>query len=115
MLASDPASLETLTMRPWPLARSRGSRLRLVCQAPSCLLPGVVVDGGVVDQDVQAAVAAVQGGGGLFGLGEVAGGEDNGVAPQGQLPGELLADAAVGAGDEHDAGHPLRRSALKTS
>jgi hypothetical protein len=76
MLARDPASLETLTMRPWPLARSSGSRLRLVCQAPSrlisrasrttpevgggCLLPGVVVDGRVVDQDVEVAIAAVE-------------------------------------------------------
>jgi hypothetical protein len=55
------------------------------------LLPGVVVDGGVVDQDVEAAVAADELGGGPFGLGEVAGGEDDGVAAQGQLPGELLA------------------------
>jgi hypothetical protein len=37
MPASDPASLETFTMRPWPLARSKGNRLRLVCQAPSRL------------------------------------------------------------------------------
>jgi hypothetical protein len=101
------------------------------------LLPGVVVDGGVVDQDVEAAVAAVevggdlldagrvgdiqppgqdalmawQGGGGPLGLGEIAGGEDNGVAAQGQLPGQFLADAAVGAGDEHDAGHRVVSSA----
>jgi Bacterial regulatory proteins, lacI family len=94
-------------------------------------LPGVVVDGGVVDQDVKAAPAAVevggdlgdggrvgdiqppgqdalgvgQGGGGPFGLGEVAGGEHDGVAPQRQLPGQFQADAAVGAGDKQDAGH----------
>jgi hypothetical protein len=37
MLASDPASLETLTMRPWPLARSSGRNARLACQAPSRL------------------------------------------------------------------------------
>ena len=37
MLASDPASLETFTMRPWPLARSSGRKVRLVCQAPSRL------------------------------------------------------------------------------
>jgi hypothetical protein len=89
------------------------------------------VDGGVVDQDIKAAIAAVQvggdlldagwvgdveapgqhavpaweRGGGPFGLGEVAGGEHDGVATQGQLPRELVADAAVGAGDEHDACH----------
>jgi hypothetical protein len=79
------------------------------------------VDGGVVDQDVEAAVAAVEVGGDLLdagrvgdveppgqhpfpawqrgggppGLGEVAGGEDDGVAPQRQLPGLFPADAAV--------------------
>jgi hypothetical protein len=41
MLASDPASLETFTMRPWPLARSSGSRVRLACQAPSRLTSSV--------------------------------------------------------------------------
>jgi hypothetical protein len=73
------------------------------------------VDGGVVDQDIQAAVAAIevggdlldpgrvggiqapgkhafpgwQRGGGPFGLAEIAGGEDDGVAAQGQLPGQF--------------------------
>jgi hypothetical protein len=94
MPASDPASLETFTMRPWPLARSSGSRVRLVCRGAEQIdlqgfpddlevggagaLPGVVVDGGVVDQDVQPTVA----------------------------------DAAVGAGDERDARHHAVRSAV---
>jgi hypothetical protein len=95
------------------------------------------VDGGVVDQNIQPAVVAVevggdlldagrvgdvqppgqhallsgQGGGGPLGLDEVAGGQDHGVAPQGQLPGELPADAAVGPGDQHDPGHRAPRSA----
>ena len=131
---------------------SSGSRVSAVCQAPSgltarasrttwrwavlALLPGVVVDGGVVDQDVQAAVAAVQvggylldtgrvgdlqapgqhllvpgqGGGGPLGLGEIAGGEDDGIAAQGQLAGQLAADAAVGPGDQHNRHHRAPRS-----
>jgi hypothetical protein len=36
-----------------------------------CLLPGVVVDGGVVDQDIQAAVAAIEVGGDLLDPGRV--------------------------------------------
>ena len=74
-------------MRQWPPWRSNGSRVRLVCQAPSRLtssasltglevggagvLPGVVVDGGVADQHVQAAVAAGEVGGDLLNAGRV--------------------------------------------
>jgi hypothetical protein len=61
--------------------------------------------------DRQHAFPAWQRGGDLLGLSEITGGEDDGVASQRQLPGELPADAAVGAGDEHDARHRLVRSA----
>ena len=51
------------------------------------VLPGVVVDGGVVNQSVEATIAAgvaSERGGGPLGPGEVvAGGEDDGIAPQG--------------------------------
>jgi hypothetical protein len=88
------------------------------------------VDGGVIDQNIQAAIAAVEvggdllgagwvgdiqppgqqmpvagEGGGLLGLGELTGGEGDGVAAQGELPGELAGDAAVGPGDQHHAVH----------
>ena len=75
------------------------------------------MDGGAIHQNIQAAIAAVEvggdllgagwvgdiqppgqqmpvageGGGGLLGLGELAGGEHDGVAAQGELPGELTA------------------------
>jgi hypothetical protein len=55
---------------------------------------------------------AGQGGGGPLGLGQVAGGEDDGVAAQGQLPGQLPADAAVGAGDEDNARRHAEWSAV---
>ena len=95
------------------------------------------MDGGVVDQDVQPVVAAVEVGGDLLdagrvghveppgqhavparhrrrgplGLPEVAGGQDHGVAPRRHLPGQLPANAAVGPGDEHDPGHRTARLA----
>lgn len=41
MAASEPASLETLTMRPRALRRSRGSRISVVRQGPSTLVSHV--------------------------------------------------------------------------